>query len=161
VPRLDSLIERLASHQVEFVVVGGFAAVAHGSTLLTEDIDVCLAFTPDNLSRLLDALEGLHPVHRMTPQRMPLERSAADSGWQNLYLDTDLGQLDCLGRIDGVGDFASALEESEKIELEGGKACRILNLEALIRSKEALGRPKDRETVIQLRAIRERREITE
>jgi hypothetical protein len=146
----------LIRHSVEFVVVDGFAAVAHGATRLTQDIDVCCRFTLDNLMRLQDALSDLHPVHRMPPERPPLRltpQTAAE--FRNLYLETDWGQLDCLGEILGVGGFDEVLVQSVEVQLPGGP-CRILAIDPLIRAKQAMGRDKDRETILQLRAIQER-----
>ncbi len=155
-PNFENLLARLIKHRVEFVLVGGFAATAYGSTLLTQDVDVCLRFSTDNLMRLQEALADLHPVHRMTPQRLPLRLTPEScQDLKNLYLDTDLGQLDCLGTIQGVGDFEHVKEHSIEVNLSAG-LCRILSLEALIRSKEAMGRPRDRDSLLQLKAIRQR-----
>ncbi len=152
----ENLLTRLIEHQVEFVLVGGFAAAAYGSTVLTQDVDICLRFSPDNLMRFQDALADLHPVHRMTPQRLPLRLTPETCRELNdLYLDTDFAQLDCLGAIQGVGDFEQVEEHSIEVTLPAG-LCRVLNLDALIRSKEAMGRPRDRESLLQLRAIRQR-----
>ena len=155
-PDLEGPLARLIRHEVDFVVVGGFAAATHGSPLLTHDIDVCCDFSPDNLMRLQAALADLHPVHRMPPARPPLELTPETAGeFKNLYLDTDDGQLDCLSLVDGVGNFERAKQDSVEIRLPEG-TCRVLSLDALIRSKEAMGRPRDREAVLQLKAIRER-----
>ena len=155
-PDLEDLVSRLIRYEVEFVIVGGFAAVTHGSPLLTQDIDVCCAFSPDNLMRLQAALSDLHPVHRMPPARPPLELTPETAGdFKNLYLDTDHGQLDCLSLVDGVGNFEQAKKDSIEITLPEG-TCRVLSLDALIRSKEAMNRPRDRQAVLQLKAIRER-----
>ena len=138
------------------MVVGGFAAVAHGVTLLTQDIDVGCRFTPTNLMRLQDALSDLHPIHRMPPERPPLlltPETAAE--FRNLYLETDWGQLDCLGEVLGVGGYDQVLAESIEVQLPGGP-CRILDIDGLVRAKQAMGRDKDRETILQLRAIQER-----
>ncbi len=152
----ENLLARLIEHRVEFVLVGGFAATAYGSTLLTQDVDVCLRFSTDNLMHLQEALADLHPVHRMTPQRLPLRLTLESCrDLKNLYLDTDLGQLDCLGIIQGVGDFEQVKEHSIEVSLPAG-TCRILSLEALIRSKEAMRRPRDRDSLLQLKAIRQR-----
>lgn len=137
-------------------MVGGFAAVAHGVTLLTQDIDVCCPFTADNLMRLQTALADLHPVHRMPPGRPPLcltPETAVE--FRNLYLDTDGGQLDCLGEILGVGAYDRVRAQSVEVQLAGGP-CRVLTIDALIQAKQAMGREKDRETILQLRAIQER-----
>ena len=151
----ENLLARLIEHQVQFVLVGGFAATAYGSTVLTQDVDICLHFSTDNLVRLQEALADLHPVHRMTPQRLPLRLTPETCrDLKNLYLDTDLGQLDCLGTIQGVGNFDRVQELSVEVNLPAG-LCRILSLDALIRSKEAMGRPRDRDSLLQLKAIRQ------
>jgi hypothetical protein len=92
----------------------------------------------------------------MTPQRLPLELNDENiARLKNLYLQTDLGQLDCLSEVKGVGDFAEVQRQSIEIELPAGP-CRILSLDALIRAKEAMGGPKDQLTILQLKAIQER-----
>lgn len=155
-PDLESLLHRLIQGEVEFVVVGGFAAVAHGVSLPTQDVAVCCRFTPENLLRLQGAIADLHPVHRMVPARPPLRLTVETcAGLRNLYLDTDWGQLDCLGEILGVGGYQDVAAHSVPVELAGG-VCRILAIDALIRAKEAMGRQRDREAALQLRAIRER-----
>ncbi len=152
----DLLLKRLIEHKVEFVIVGGFAAVAHGVTLVTQDMDVCCRFSGENLLRLQRALEGLNPVHRITPQRLPLALTLDNcGGLENLYVSTDIGVLDCLGSIAGIGGYEEVLAGSMEIELEVGK-CRILTVDALIRAKKAMDRPRDAEAVLQLEAIRER-----
>jgi hypothetical protein len=150
-----TLLKRLYQTDVSFVLVGGFAAATYGCTLFTQDIDVCCDFSPDNLLRLQKALDGLHPVHRMTPNRKPLELTLENAtGLKNLYIDTDLGTLDCLSFVEGVGDFGQALKASRKIETDG-LTLNILTIDALIEAKEAMRRPRDRQAVIQLKAIRE------
>ena len=152
----ESLLPRLVECRFEFVIVGGFAAMAHGASLASQNIEVCCAFTRENFRRLAGALKDYHPVHRMTPQRLPLELNDENIGrLKNLYLQTDLGQLDCLSEVKGVGDFAEVQRQSIEIELPAGP-CRILSLDALIRAKEALGGPKDQLTILQLKAIQER-----
>jgi hypothetical protein len=153
---LESLLTRLIEREVPFVVVGGYAAVAHGSTVLTEDVDICMPLDREHIERLLGAIGDLHPVHRMPPSRPRFDRDALASQWKNLYLDTDWGQLDCRGEIAGVGNYGEAVRQSEELFV-GDRAFRLLTLDALIRAKETMDRPKDRETVAQLRAIQERR----
>lgn len=151
---LENLLARLTEHKVRFVLVGGFAAVAHGSTLMTHDVDVCCEMSFENLSTLQMSLDDLHPVHRMTPMRLPLEITPAFcKGLKNLYLSTDIGQLDCLGEIAGIGTYLHVLEGSEEIQLPFG-TCRVLTLDSLIAAKTAMNRPRDREVLLQLQAIR-------
>ena len=150
-----NLLERLVKAEVNFVIVGGFAGVVHGCTYVTQDIDICCDFSPVNLLALQRAISDLHPVHRMTPKRKKLQLTEQACGqFKNLYLDTDIGQLDCLSFIDGLGDYSQVKRESELIEVEEMKV-RVLSLDALIKSKKSMSRPRDKEAVLQLEAIKE------
>ena len=148
------LLHRLTQAGVDFVIVAGYAGVVHGCTYVTQDIGICCVFAPDNLLALQAALSPLHPVHRMTPSRKPLELTTETAATSNLYLDTDLGRLDCLSFIDGLGEFSEVARLSEGIEVDG-MALRILTLDALIKAKTTLDRPRDREAIRQLEAIRQ------
>ena len=153
---LTDIVCRLLDARVDFVVVGGLAAVTYGSPVMTHDIDVCCDFSTNNLMRLQDALEDIHPVHRMTSERIPLKLTPEFcKGLKNLYLDTDIGQLDCLSQVCAVGGYSETLRSSEEIEIDG-YACHVLRIEHLIKSKQAMGRDKDLETIRYLRAIRNR-----
>src|SRR6185503_18724587 len=134
---LSELMRRLISSQVEFVLVGGFAAVAHGVTLVTRDVDICCRFSETNLKRVENALADLHPVHRSRPD-LPLNLTGEQCATlKNLYLKTDLGIVDCLGEVLGIGGFEDVLKHSIEIELPYG-SCRILDIDTLIRAKEAM-----------------------
>jgi hypothetical protein len=153
---LEALLKRLIDHRIEFVIIGGYAAVSHGASLMTQDVDVCCRFTPKNLLRLQEALADLHPVHRMTPQKLPLALTASNCrGLKNLYLLTELGVLDCLSEVAGLGGFVAVRRASIVINPGFGK-CRVLDLDALIKAKQAMDRPRDRQTLIQLRALKRR-----
>ena len=152
----ESILARLIEHNVKFVVVGGFAAMTHGCTLLTIDIDVCCDMSAENLLALQKALSDIRPIHRMTPDRRPLNLTQENCrGLKNLYLDTDDGQIDCLGEIKGIGDYEAVKAMSEKIDLPFG-SCSILSLDGIIKAKSAMDRPRDKETVLQLKVIKER-----
>lgn len=157
----DRLLECLLAGGVDFVIIGGVAAVLHGVTLTTRDLDVCVPLGAESLLKLQSALEPLHPRVRAGADWVPLkiDRARADE-IKNLYISTDEGRLDCLGFVTGVGDFAAVHRESVDVDL-GGRACRVLGIGALIRSKESAGRPHDQEAVIQLKAIQERRGYSE
>jgi hypothetical protein len=153
---LSKMLVNLAHGGVEFVLVGGYAAVAHGVTLVTQDVDICCRFSKENLFRLQEVLAGLHPRHRMTPQKLPLELTdELCARLTNLYLETDLCMLDCLGEVKGVGGFDTVLAHSIELAFPGG-SFRVLDLATLIDAKEAMDRPQDRLALIQLRAIQER-----
>ena len=152
---LSELTRRLIEAQVEFVLIGGFAAVAHGATLVTRDVDICCGFSEDNLRRIQKALADVHPVHRSRPD-LPLDLTTEQcTRLKNLYLKTDLGAVDCLSEVLGIGDFHAVLSQSVEVELPFGN-CRILDIDGLIRAKEAMDRDHDRITVRQLREIKKR-----
>jgi hypothetical protein len=153
---LKDLVLRLQAGGVDFVLAGGFGLIAQGGSLMTSDVDVACRMEPDNLLRVFQTLEDLHPIHRMTPQRLPLTlEQAKQGGLRNLYLSTDLGQLDCLGEIKGIGGYAECLAQSEELELFDSRI-RVLTLDAMIAAKRAMGRPRDLQAVLQLEAIREK-----
>lgn len=149
---LSELTRRLIVSQVEFVLVGGFAAAAHGVLLVTSDVDICCRFNEDNLKRIQSAFADLHPVHRSRPDLQLQLTPAECASLKNLYLKTDLGVVDCLGEVLGVGDFDAVLNHSVEVELPVGK-CRIIDIKTLIRAKEAMNRDHDRITVKHLKEI--------
>jgi len=150
---LSEMTQRLVAAQVEFVLVGGFAAVAHGVTQITRDVDICCRFSEANLMRIQQAFADLHPVHSSRPD-LPLELTPDQcSQLKNLYLKTDLGIIDCLGEVLGIGSFDEVVRHSVEVELPFGK-CRVLDIDALIRAKEAMNRDHDRMTVKFLKEIK-------
>jgi len=151
-----ALLSRLHACHVEFVVIGGVCGVLHGVSLVTQDLDICCRLTPENWRRIEAAVKDLHPVHRLTANRLPLELTDdLCSRLDNLYLHTDLGRLDCLGEVRGIGDYTQALNQSIACRLSFGEI-RLLDLDALIAAKEAMGREHDLAAVRQLRAIKEK-----
>jgi predicted nucleotidyltransferase len=152
------ILERLSDAGIEFVIVGGYAALTHGSSFLTRDLDLCAILAPAAVAKLRRALADLNPRHRLTPQRLSfLEHPADGDGAENLYLETDVGVVDILSSITGIGDFDAVNEDAETIVVDG-RPYRVISLNALIRAKEALGREKDLLTAKELRAIAVKRE---
>jgi hypothetical protein len=153
---VESLLQRLIGAKVEFVIVGGFAAVAYGVSLMTQDIDICCNFECENLLRLQSAIQDLNPVHRLTPAKLPLVINRENcNSFKDLYLTTDFGQIDCLGEVLGVGGYADGKQQAVSLHLAFGP-CQVLGIDALIKAKEAMNRPRDLAAVVQLRAIKER-----
>ena len=149
-PDLEKLLERLIQHDVEFVLIGGYAAMMHGAPNATFDVDVCSPLDRGNMEKIHDALADLAPVHRETPH---ISFTVRD-GLRNCYLSTTLGKIDFLGLVSGVGGYGETAAHSIEMELPIGKL-RVLDCETLIRAKEAAGREKDLLVVKQLRAILE------
>jgi len=151
---LDAILSRLIDAGVECVLIGGYAAITHGASYVTQDVDVCAPLDFENLQRIAKALEGTHPRHRDSPNEIPFDLERHRSGLKNLYLMTDLGPVDFLGVIPGIGDYAFAKLHSLTARLTSG-TMRVLDRPTLIRSKEHAGRPRDLLVVGQLRAIDE------
>ena len=96
---------------------------------------------------------------RSIARDLPLELTPEQCATlKNLYLRTDLGIVDCLGEVLGVGDYDAVSSHSTQVELPFGK-CRILRIDALIRAKEALDRDRDRLAVKQLKEIKNQNRI--
>jgi predicted nucleotidyltransferase len=150
---LTHLLQRLAESGIDFVVIGGYAGVLHGSSLVTRDLDLCAVLTPENVERLRETLKDLHPRHRMMPQQLSfLQTPKPGEQVNNLYLNTDWGVVDILSSVLGLGDFSRLKAKAEEFEI-GGKRCRLIALEDLIVAKEAIGREKDILAAKELRAI--------
>jgi hypothetical protein len=150
----EALLERLVHHEVEFVLIGGYAAMIYGVSLMTRDVDVCTHFDDQNLRRIGKAMVDLHPYHRETPQDVPFDAERwIGRGIRNLYLGTDLGPIDFLGEILGVGDYQTALTHSVPVTMPYGDY-HLLGIDDLITAKEAVARDRDKAAVVQLRAIR-------
>ncbi len=155
----SQLLERLAEAGLEFVVVGGFAAVTHGATYVTRDVDICAVLTGENVERLRRALADWNPQHRMTPQKLSfLKYPPVGEPVNNLYLQTDMGVVDILTSVLGVGDFGRLNAQAEELEVDGRKF-RIISLADLITAKDAMGRDKDKLVAKELRAIQAKRQL--
>jgi hypothetical protein len=147
------LLETLTTHHVNDIIIGGFAATAHGSAFLTVDLDVVYERTPTNVRRLVAALEPLSPYLRGAPPGLPfrLDEQTIFSGL-NFTLRTSAGDLDLRGEAAGGGTFEGRLSRTEQREVLG-YVCRFVDLETLIRLKRAAGRPKDLERIAELEAL--------
>lgn len=150
---LAQLLDRLARSGVDFVVIGGYAAVLHGSSQVTQDLDICAVLTDENVGRLRDILRDLDPRHRMTAQKLSfLDAPPPGTPLSNLYLRTRIGVVDILTEVLGVGDFARLRSRSQGV-MVGGHLVQIISLEDLIAAKETLARGKDLITAKELRVI--------
>ncbi|HLE68389.1 MAG TPA: nucleotidyltransferase [Vicinamibacteria bacterium] len=154
----EALLRLLARARVEFIIVGGAAATVHGSSRLTQDLDIVYRRSTENLHQLAEALSPYHPYLRGAPVGLPfrLDAETLQRGL-NFTLVTDLGDLDLLGEIAGGGNFEALLGHAQPVEVYGAQ-CYVLGLERLIEVKRAAGRPKDFEAIAELEKILEARE---
>ncbi len=155
---LINLLLRLDSYKVDYVLVGGLAAAVYGSPMNTSDVDVACNMCASNQIRLFEAVEDIRPLHRMAKPPRPFTHFEAQAGtFKYLYLHTDLGTLDCLGEVKGLGNYDAVARDSVIIPVDKGNI-KIITLNALIRAKVAMGRPQDRQNVEFLTAIKNQQE---
>lgn len=164
----ERILRTLADHGVDYVLVGGLAAVAPGSTLATADADVLPRPDPNNLERLLDALESLEAKVLVSEQRRAMEAgepsevvelrrgAVALIGSDAWHFTTAAGPVDVVMTATGVGPYDAHLSRATEIEVFG-VAIRIAGIGDLIASKQALARPKDEAMLRELRELRDLR----
>lgn len=159
--RPEPLLSTIVSHDVEFIVVGGYAVAVHGFIRATKDIDICPAPTRKNLERLAAALEELEA----TP--IGLDEFAGESdlkpdieglrGGGNWTLMTRYGRLDVMQQLEGLGEDGGGWDELRPHAIREpflGYDCLFCGYEDLIRMKEAAGRAQDEIDIQSLKAAR-------
>lgn len=156
-PNLKALLEKLIQSKIDFVLIGGFACVVHGSSLVTEDLDICIAINDEQIRKLREALKDTSPKHRLNPNFKPsfMTYPEKTDDLKNIYLETNLGVLDILGEVRPIGDFEAVKSHALTLSLYGHN-CSVISLDDLIKVKESMKRPKDIEAAAQLRLIRDK-----
>ena len=153
---VQRLLDALTAAGVEFTVVGAVALVLRGSSRVTADLDLCYARHRENLRRLAAALAPFHPRLRGAPPDLPFlwDEQTLASGL-NFTLTTDVGDVDILGEISGVGDYAKVAAGSSPLTV-GAIRVLVMDLDALERAKRAAGRAKDLLDLAEIAEIRRR-----
>lgn len=153
-PDFQCLLKRLSAANVRFVLIGGLAMVAHGSSYVTRDVDLGYDRSPSNLKALASALAPFHPRLRDLPTELPFmwDERALQIG-MNFTLVTDKGDVDLLGHTPGVFSFEELWDESIEMELYGERV-QVASLDHLIAMKHAANRPKDQAHLLELEALR-------
>jgi hypothetical protein len=150
-----TLLTALAANNVEFVIIGGLAATLHGSARVTYDLDIVYNRTPENLSKIVAALSPYQPYLRGAPEGLPFRFDVETLiRGLNFTFTTSVGPIDLLGELPGIGSY-QAVHARAITATMFDRAYRFVDLEGLITSKKAAGRPKDLETIAELEAIRE------
>ena len=150
-PDFLSILRILRTHQVDFILVGGVAAVVQGAPIMTLDLDVLYSTGADNLTHLLAAIEDLDGHYRMQPEkRLKPQLSHLAAGGHNL-LSTRLGPLDLLGNIGRCRTYQDLAPHAIQMDIGAGLTMRVLDLESLIAVKEEVGGEKDRAVLPVLR----------
>ena len=148
------MLHRLHASGVEFVIIGGVAAITHGSAVITEDLDVCAPLNEQTARSIIRAFADAHPRWRMRPD-LPViaegDHRLADI--KNLYLATDLGQLDVLGELPDVCSYAELAVRAVTVDFDG-LMCQLIDLDTLMTAKRQAGRPNDLRTLVFLEQIK-------
>jgi hypothetical protein len=153
----ECLFRVLADHEVDYVLIGGLAAVLHGSPAMTNDADIAPARTEENLARLSGALRDLDARIRSPddPDGIAFDpHPALLASMTMLNLTTRSGDLDVAFAPAGLDDHAALAAASVTFDIADCEV-RVASLADVIRSKEAADRPKDRATLPILHALAE------
>lgn len=136
-------IKTLSQNNTEFVVIGGVAITSHGSSYITKDLDFCYKRNRENLAKIVKSLAEFNPRPRDFPENLPyfFDESTLLNA-TNFTFQTDIGDIDLLGEVAGVGNYEAVENESVTMELFGFDV-KVLSLDGLIKAKRAAGRPKD------------------
>jgi hypothetical protein len=151
-------LQVLCDGGVEFAVVGGLAGSIHGSARITLDLDICYARNGANLSRLAAALAPFHPRPRGFPEQLPFVWDQVTLHNSTLFtLQTDIGDIDLLGEVAGLGTFEDVKNGTVEVEAYERRFLTI-DLRSLIKAKRAAGRPRDLQSLPELEALLEAEE---
>ena len=142
--RTSALLAGLHEAGVEYVVVGGAAAVLQAAPMRTEDLDIVHRKSPENVARLLPWLlaQGAYNRADMANRKLPPNKDAL-LGRGHILLQTNLGKLDVLCERGDGEDYENLLPDTIMLESDG-VTVRVLGLPRLIDVKARAGRAKDR-----------------
>ena len=151
---LEQIVQILQAHGVEFVVIGGQAEILHGGSRITEDVDICYRRTNDNIVRLARAVHPLHPQLRGAPAGLPFELDAKTIELGNNFtLSTALIDLHLLGHVEPLGGYEE-IKRNAILYREGDLDIWTIGVDDLLKVKLHINRPKDQESIAQLKAIK-------
>jgi hypothetical protein len=141
---LSSILEGLIAADIDFILVGGLAAVVQGAPVTTMVVDIVHSQSPENIAKLLAFLKTVNAVHRRPDGKM-IEPSEGDlSGIGHALFTTRFGPLDTLAVIEGGRDYGDLFEHTIEIDFRG-HTIRVLDLKMLIQLKRTSTDPKDKQ----------------
>ncbi|MGE3239524.1 MAG: hypothetical protein AB7G28_01130 [Pirellulales bacterium] len=149
----EGLLKLLADGNVDYILIGGMAGIAHGAARVTYDLDIVYDRSPANIQRLVSTLLPIHPYLRGAPPGLPFHWDVETvTAGLNFTLSTSIGDLDILGDIPGGRIYEELLPHSTILDV-AGIPCRCLNLKKLIEVKRAAARKKDLDAIAELEAL--------
>lgn len=152
------VIEALADAEIDFVLIGGLAGIAHGSAYPTYDLDIMYSRDRANLERLAKLLRDLGATLRGAPPDLPflLDAEALEQRG-NLTFDTQYGALDILAYPEGAPKYEEVKKAADQIDYSG-RSVRVASLDHLIAMKDAAGRRKDQLMATEYRTLADERQ---
>lgn len=141
---LGEVLEGLLEEEVDFILVGGLAAVIQGAPVTTMDVDIVHSQSPQNIARLLAFLKSVDAVQRRLDDKLIEPKEHDLSGKGHLLLTTRIGPLDILAVIEGGRSYEDLLEHTVEIDFRGN-TLRVLDLKTLIDLKKTSTDPKDKQ----------------
>jgi hypothetical protein len=152
--RPTALLDALTSHRVDFVVIGGIAAITHGAARVTQDLDITYATDEANLKALGDTLVELKARLRGVEEDVPFvadERTLKRT--TILTLDTTAGPLDLLTQPPGAPSYEQLRRDATRVTLDS-TSFLIASIDHLVAMKVEAGRPRDLGDIDELNAIK-------
>lgn len=152
---LEKFLGVFKAARVEFIVIGGIAARVHGSSRITQDVDVVYSRSNENIERMVKALAPFKPYLRGAPPGLPFEWTTKTvKAGLNFTLTTTIGAFDFLGEVAGGGTYEDLSGHSITVTLFGHDT-QVVSLPWLIRLKRAAGRVRDLEAIAELELLQE------
>ncbi len=141
---LGAILEGLIEAGVDFILVGGLAAVVQGAPVTTMDVDIVHNQSSENIAKLLSFLKSIDAFHRRPDDKVIEPKEGDISGMGHALFTTQLGPLDILAVIEEGRAYGDLLEHTVEIEFRN-HTIRVLDLKMLIQLKRNSTDPKDRQ----------------
>lgn len=153
--KIEEVIKTLSKAKVEYVIIGGVAFNTHSSGYVTYDFDFCYSRLDKNLERIIEALSQYNPRPRDFPVELPFifDKTTLKNA-TNFTFQSDIGDIDMLAEVAGIGSFPDVLDHSDIFHLYSYDV-NILSIDGLIKAKRAAGRTKDLLVLPELEALKE------
>lgn len=141
---LSAVLEGLIKADIEFILVGGLAAVVQGAPVTTMDVDIVHNQSSENIAKLLGFLKSIDAFHRRPDDKVIRPNEGDISGMGHALFTTRLGPLDVLAAVEEGRTYEDLIEYTVEIKFRG-HTVRVLNLKTLVELKRTSRDPKDRQ----------------
>ena len=146
---LSAILEGLLDSGIEFVLVGGLAAVVQGAPVTTMDVDIVHNQSSENISKLIIFLKSVNAIYRRPDDKVIEPSEKEISGMGHFLLTTKFGPLDVLSFIEQKKIYADLLKHTVEIKFRN-RIIQVLDLKTLIDLKKASKNPKNKQRLLVL-----------